>query len=275
MTAPYFDNGSVAIYHGDAREGLPCDPGAASCIVTSPPYNVGLSYDEHDDRMGWDEYRQLAADSCAAMAKAMHPRARSWVNVVPIVPAPIPAGDHSGRSLAKRVSLLALWDAALTASGLDIWDYIAWPSHREPGTAWGSWESPSAPNMRGGWETLIVACTDGWARETPPEWKGWRDHVGNWTPLTSNVWRVTPVLGNSGLRRDHPAPFPIEIASRCIRLSTWPGELVVDPFMGSGSTLVAASRLGRRAIGVELSEAYCEIAARRLEQGGFDFGGAA
>lgn len=273
---PYYDDGTVAIYHGDARAILPGLPGDPFCVTTSPPYNVGLDYDEHDDRMSWDEYRWLAADVCAAIAAKAPSGARVWVNVVPIVPeTPIPAGDHSGRSLAKRVSLLSLWETALTGAGLDIWDYVAWPSNREPGTSWGSWQSPAGPNMRGGWETLIVACADRWARETPANWRGWQDQVGNWTPLTSNVWRITPVLANNAVRQDHPAPYPVELAARCIRLSTWPGELVLDPFMGSGSTLIAARALGRRAVGIELSERYCEQAAIRLSQGALDFGGAA
>jgi DNA modification methylase len=84
------------------------------------------------------------------------------------------------------------------------------------------------------------------------------------------VWHITPA------RRDgHPAPFPVELAARCVRLSTWPGETVLDLFAGSGTTLVAARRLGRKAIGVEASERYCELAAGRLSQMSFDFGGAA
>ena len=73
----------------------------------------------------------------------------------------------------------------------------------------------------------------------------------------------------------HPAPFPVELARRCIRLSTWPGEVVLDPFAGTGTTLVAARQLGRRAIGIEASEAYCAQAVDRLAQGAFDFHGAA
>jgi site-specific DNA-methyltransferase (adenine-specific) len=69
--------------------------------------------------------------------------------------------------------------------------------------------------------------------------------------------------------------MPVEVARRCVRLSTWPGEVVFDPFAGSGTTLLAARQLGRRAIGVERSERYCELAVRRLAQTGLDFEGAA
>jgi site-specific DNA-methyltransferase (adenine-specific) len=69
--------------------------------------------------------------------------------------------------------------------------------------------------------------------------------------------------------------MPVEVARRCIRLSTWPGEAVFDPFAGAGTTLLAARQLGRRAIGVERSERYCELAVARLAQTSFDFEGAA
>jgi site-specific DNA-methyltransferase (adenine-specific) len=100
----------------------------------------------------------------------------------------------------------------------------------------------------------------------------WRDGLGDWPGLCSTVWHVTPATRTSG---GHPAPFPVELARRCIRLSTWPAEVVFDPFAGSGTTLVAARELGRRAIGVEASEAYCALAVDRLAQGAFDFHGAA
>src|SRR5579875_2638720 len=89
---------------------------------------------------------------------------------------------------------------------------------------------------------------------------------GDGLALVSNVWRVQPVAPNG-----HPAPFPVELASRAIRLSTWPGEVVLDPFMGTGSTLVAARSLGRRAVGIDTSERYCEMAAKRLAQGVLDW----
>lgn len=273
---PYYEDESVVLYHGDARAEWPVEPGSAACVVFSPPYNVGLDYDEHDDVMPWLDYEKLASAVCYESARALlEVGGRLWCNVTPVVPvAPIPAGDHSGRGVNPRVSLLRIWSNMIEAKGLGIWDYVAWPSPRGPGCAWGSWQSPAGPNMRGEWETVIAAHRGPWARETPQQFKGWKDgNEEGWMPLTSNVWKMNPVLNHS--RTNHPAPFPIELPRRCIRLSSWPGELVVDPFAGSGSTLLAARALGRRAVGIELSERYCEIAASRLSQTVMDFGGAA
>lgn len=258
---PFYSDGDVTIYHGDARN---LDlAGQVACTVTSPPYNAGISYDVHDDVMPWDRYREMADGVCAAIARStIDNGGRAWINVTPVVPeTPRPAGDHSGRGKARRVSLLGLWTDALLVAGLDICDYIAWPSPRGPGCAWGSWKSPSGPNLRGEWEAIILAHKGTFSRPTPPERKGWRDDAGEWIPLTINVWKMTP----ENKRGDHPAPFPIELPARCIRLSSWPGELVFDPFVGKGSTLIAAATLGRRAVGVDVSEAYCELAARRYE----------
>lgn len=155
---PYYSDDAVVIYHGDSRDVLPSlgAPGVTATVF-SPPYNVELGYDQHDDAMGWDAYRLLADEVCAAVASAQ-PHGRTWVNVTPIVPAEaIPAGDHSGRSSNPRRSLVALWTNALELNRHGVWDYIAWVTPgRGPGCSWGSWESPSGPNMRGEWETIIA-----------------------------------------------------------------------------------------------------------------------
>lgn len=264
---PYYDDGAgIVIYHGDVREFA--RDSEAACVVTSPPYNVGLAYNEHDDAMPWPDYVELAEQSSKVMARALIEGGRVWLNITPTVPTdPLPPGDHSGRCYKTRVNLVKLWDDALEGAGLAYWDTGCWPTMgRGPSTAWGSWQSPSAPNLRGEWEAIIVRYLGTWGRETPPEHKGWKDTLGGWTPLTSNVWKMQPAQRNG-----HPAPFPVELPMRAIRLSTWPGETVFDPFCGEGSTLVAAKALGRCAVGVELNEAYCELAARRLAQGVLDF----
>jgi site-specific DNA-methyltransferase (adenine-specific) len=260
---PYYDDGTCVVYHGDARD---VDlVGVAACAVTSPPYNVGIDYDVHDDTMAWNEYGDLARSSAAVIANALVESGRSWVNVAPVVQeTPGGAGrngPHSGRSSKSRHNMVRLWSDALERVDLSPADVIAWCSQRGSGTAWGSYEMPSAPNVRGDWEAVLWHYKGTFQRLPPAGCEGWRDKLGGWPQLVSNVWTIRPES-----RDEHPAPFPSELAMRCIRLSTWPGETVFDPFMGSGTTLRAAKDLGRRAIGVELSERYCEVAAKRLAQ---------
>jgi DNA modification methylase len=277
--AAYYADDAVTLYHGDARNGLAAfgiAPASVACAVWSPPYNAGIDYDGWCDAMAWPAYQHLARSTAELVAAALIDGGRAWCNVAPVVPAEVgDAGWHSGYTGKARVSLLALWQQALEGAGLALWDYVAWSSHREPGTAWGSWQTPSAPNLRGGWETIIAAYRTTWARPTPAEFAGWQDQIGGWARLTSNVWTINPVAANHHGRKNHPAPFPPELPARCIRLSTWPGETVLDPYAGTGTTLLAARQLGRRAIGIEQSERYCDLAAARLSQTALNFGGAA
>lgn len=268
---PYYEdsNSGITIYHGDARD-LPVED-VVQAIVTSPPYNVGINYDEHDDGLAWGVYWKFVVDCAAEMERVLALGGRTWVNVAPVVQeVPGGAGRNGrggpGRAVKQRQSLAARWAVALEDAGLQPADIVAWQSMRGSGTAWGSYQMPSAPNIRGDWEAVLVHFKDVWLREVPNGFAGWRDTIGNWPALVSNVWSIRPAR-----RSEHPAPFPEELAARAIRLSTWPDERVLDPFMGEGNTLVAAKNLGRKAIGIELSEHYCEIAAKRLAQEVLDF----
>jgi site-specific DNA-methyltransferase (adenine-specific) len=281
--SPFYDDGQITLYCADVRA-VPASElvESVACVVTSPPYNVGLDYDGDDrgDGLAWDDYWRLADAAAVVMARALIPGGRVWVNTAVSVPEhPFPTG-LSGK---RRVLLARGWADALEFGGnLVLVDQVSWPSVRAGGCAWGSWQSPAAPNLRGDHELITVACRDTWERQAPPGLDGWRDTMGGWEALCSTVWpvptvggRIPPgseVVGHGG---GHPAPMPIELARRCIRLSTWPGEIVLDPFAGSGTSLLAARQLGRRAIGIERSERYCELAVDRLAQGALDFRGAA
>jgi DNA modification methylase len=260
---PFYDDGQVRLFCGDMRA-VEVPAGSMAAVVTSPPYNVGVGYEATGDALAWPEYWALAADAAALMAGVLVGGGRAWVNTA--VSVPVAAGDTAKR----RVMLAHRWASLLEDAGLALVDQVAWCSPRGAGTAWGSWESPAAPNLRGDWESLLVASAGGWERTPPAGAEAWRDRAGGWAGLCSTVWNLAPA------RRDgHPTPFPVELARRAVRLSTWPGEVVFDPFAGSGTTLLAARQLGRRAVGVEASERYCELAARRLAQTALDFEGAA
>jgi site-specific DNA-methyltransferase (adenine-specific) len=268
VTVPFYEDGQVTLYCADVRD-VTLD-GVAAAVVTSPPYNVGLDYYGHADALPWPDNWSLAADTAALMHDALVPGGRAWVNTAVAVPAPSIVGSGSGGK--ARVMLAHRWASALEAAGLGLVDQVAWCSGRGAGTAWGSWASPAAPNLRGDYEAITVACRDGWERRAPSGMEPWRDAVGGWPALCSTVWNLSPAARTPG---GHPAPFPIELARRCVRLSTWPGEVVFDPFAGTGTTLLAARQLGRRAIGVEVCEAYCFEIVDRLAQLSFDFHGAA
>jgi DNA modification methylase len=256
-TSLLYDDGLISIQHGTATQ-LALPDSSVACVVTSPPYNVGLEYDKTDDLLTWAKYRKLAQGTCAEMFRVMMPGARIWINVVPFVPK-VPT-DRTTPKTKKRVHLAGIWEQALLDAGFEMWDTVTWISQRGNGTAWGSWESPANPNLRGDHEVILVGYKSHWYRNAPQGFSGWRDRIGGWPELCSNVWRIKPAQRTD----DHPAPFPAEIARRAIRLSTWPGELVVDPFCGTGASLVAAHELGRRAHGVDLSKKYCLLTANNF-----------
>jgi len=259
---PYYDDGTVTIYNADVRELEPGALGEVSAAVFSPPYNVGYDYgDGVVDTLSWQEYRELADATMAAIRSSLVSGGRVFANVCPVVASEVnPGRPHSGSTALSRTSLVEIWAGAGARAGLELRDMIAWISVRASGCAWGSWETPNGPNLRGNWETILVSFLDTWYRETPEAMSGWRDPGGRWEELCSNVWTISAEKRSEG---GHPAPYPVELASRCIRLGTWPKETVLDPFCGSGTTLRAAKDLGRRAVGVERSERFCEIAAKR------------
>lgn len=255
---------SALILRADAAA-LPLADESVQCEFTSPPYNVGVNYDGYDDVRPWADYWADVDRWTAEMYRVAAPGCRSWINVAPVVQEEPGGhgrnGPHSGRSLKTRQSLIAGWSTRMEAAGFQPADIVAWTSQRGSGTAWGSWQSPSAPNLRGDWEAVLVYFKGSWVRTPPPGYEGWKDKLGNWPALASNVWTLRPETRNG-----HPAPFPVELAARAIRLSTWPGESVLDAFCGGGSTLRAAKDLGRRGIGVEQSARYCVQASEKAGQ---------
>lgn len=265
-----YDDGTVAVEFGSAASvGLPDESVAA--VVTSPPYNAGIEYEGYDDSMSWTQYQSMAEDACAEMFRVVMPTGRVWLNVAPFVPER-PTSETTPAT-KRRIHLAGLWERALREAGFLLWDTVVWVSPRGAGTAWGSWQSPTSPNLRGDHEVILVAYKESWLRHPPEGFDGWRDKGGNWQDMCRNVWQVPPARrGSNGgeSARDgthHPVPFPMEIARRAIRLSTWPGEMVLDPFCGSGTTLAAAKELSRRGYGVDYSKKYCLITANRVRQG--------
>lgn len=224
------------------------------CVVGSPPYNVGIpNYPSgYQDFVPWDDYAIRATIWAESIADILCPGGRAWVNIQPTVPF-VP-GEPGG----DRVNLASMWMRALEAAGLRYRDTLVWVQDSfDGGCAWGSWCRPSAPNVRGAHELILLYYKDRWDRPAPDQWKGKqlpREQLGgDWAAdLTRNVWKINPANHSGARRKDLPAKYPLELPARAIRLSTWPGEWVLDPWAGHCTTGEAAARLGRRSIMVDL-----------------------
>ncbi len=125
-------------------------------------------------------------------------------------------------------------------------------------TAWGSWVSASAPYVIAPVEMIVVLYKRQWKKKQPGKSDISRDEFLEWT---NGVWSF---MGEFKKRVKHPGPFPLQLPRRCIKLFSYVGDTILDPFLGSGTTLVACLQTGRRGIGIDVDPKYCEIAKQRL-----------
>jgi site-specific DNA-methyltransferase (adenine-specific) len=231
-------------------------------VVTSPPYFAGKQYEEELERDGipssYLEYLEMLTDVFAECARKLEPGGRIAVNVANL-------GRKPYRSLSADVIRILEHDLGLLLRGELVWQKGEGASGS---CAWGSWRSPSNPVLRDLTERVIVASKGRFDRARTAKQRAAQGlpHVTTLLPedfltLTLDVWSIPP---ESARRVGHPAPFPVELPEQLIRLYTYADDLVLDPFMGSGSTLVAAARLGRRYVGYDLDPAYVDMARQRV-----------
>jgi DNA modification methylase len=218
--------------------------GCVSLMVTSPPYNVGKDYDAD---LSLEEYLGLLRRVLTETHRVLEPGGRAAVNVANLGRRPYLALNHHVAALFEEIGFLLrgeiVWQKAQGAAG---------------SCAWGSWRSARNPTLRDVHEYVVVASKGSFRRQRLGE-----DTISrqDFLEATVSVWSIAPA---SARRIGHPAPFPVELPRRLIELYTFRGDLVLDPFMGSGSTAVAAVESGRHFVGYETEPAYLEIARTRL-----------
>ncbi|MEZ5174827.1 MAG: site-specific DNA-methyltransferase [Acidimicrobiia bacterium] len=215
-------------------------------MVTSPPYNVGKDY---DDDLNIDEYLDLLRQVFTETWRVIEPGGRVAVNIANLGRKPyIPLNHHVA--------------SILTDIGFDLRGEIIWQKAKSAGgsCAWGSWMSAKNPTLRDVHEYIIVASKGSFARVRTGDDSIDKD---GFLEATISVWDILP---ESARRVGHPAPFPVELPSRLIELYTFVGDLVLDPFVGSGSTAVAAVETGRHYIGYDLQRDYLDLAAKRIRE---------
>ena len=267
---PYFDLAlDEAIVTADGREiSLPAN--SVALVVTSPPYFAGKAYEEALGRDGipgsYLEYLQMLRDVFARCVEVLEPGGRIAVNVANL-------GRKPYRSLSADVIGILQDDLGLLLRGEVIW---AKADGASGSCAWGSFRSAVNPVLRDVTERVIIASKGRFDRARAVEARkaeglpsqSWVSN-DEFMEATLDLWRIAP---ESARRVNHPAPFPVELPLRLIDLYTFEGDLVLDPFVGVGSTAVAAARRRRRFAGYDTDAAYVEIARSRvaaeLEAGG-------
>jgi DNA modification methylase len=247
---------------GDARSMTAVADNSVALVVTSPPYFAGKQYEEELERDGvpssYLEYLQMLTEVFAECVRTLEPGGRIAVNVANL-------GRKPYRSLSADVIRILEHDLGLLLRGELVWQKGEGASGS---CAWGSWRSPANPVLRDLTERVIVASKGRFDRARNAKQRsteGLPHHPTllpeDFLSLTLDVWSIPP---ESARRVGHPAPFPVELPEQLIRLYTYADDLVLDPFMGSGSTLVAAARLGRRYVGYDLDPDYVDIARTRV-----------
>jgi DNA modification methylase len=251
---------------GDARHMDAIRDNSVALVVTSPPYFAGKQYEEELEREGvpasYLEYLDMLRAVFAECARKLEPGGRIAVNVANL-------GRKPYRSLSADVIHILQDDLKLLLRGEVIWRKGEGAAGN---CAWGSFRNAANPVVRDITERVVIASKGRFDRaKGRPE----RERSGlpsestidadEFMAATLDVWDIPP---ESARRVSHPAPFPVELPERLIRLYTYTGDLVLDPFMGSGSTLVAAARLGRRIVGYDLDPTYVDIARLRVRDEG-------
>ena len=253
----------MELYHlikGDSTKRNLIQRSSIDLTVTSPPYNVGKKY-SGEQRKKQERGEQKKRGDCLSYSKYMaftkawlsncyywsKPTARLCVNV-----------SIDKNKLGKQPLCADITTVAMKLG----WKYhatILWnEGNISRRTAWGSWMSASAPHVIAPVEVIVVLYKEEWKKNYRGESDISAEEFKDWV---LGLWKFN---GESGKRIGHEAPFPRELPKRCIKLFSYVGDKVLDPFAGSGTTLIEAINNGRKAFGIELEERYLNLSKERI-----------
>lgn len=237
------------IITGNSAEVLKKFPdNSVDLIFTSPPYNFGLDYDNHEDGTDWNDYFDKLFSVFRECIRVLKYGGRIIVNVQPLFSDYIPI-HHIISNFFMTEKLI--WKGEI------VWDKHNWNCKY---TAWGSWKSPSSPYLKYTWEFLEIFCKGDLKKQG--ERKNIDITADEFKKLVIAKWDIAPERKMK--KYGHPAMFPENLASSAMKLFSFRGDIILDPFNGAGTTTAVAKKLGRKYVGVDVSEEYNKKAEKRL-----------
>lgn len=234
------------IIHGSSEKMSELPDNSLHLMITSPPYNVSKTYDED---LSLTEYLDLLKAVFQETYRVLVHGGRACINVANLGRKPyIPLSDYISQMMIEIGFLMR---------GEIIWQKGAGAG---VSMAWGSWQSASNPVLRDTHEYILVFSKGSFERKKEQrENTITKEQFMEWT---KSVWTMNP---ESAKKVGHPAPFPVELPFRLIQLYSFKDDVILDPFMGSGSTAIAAIKSNRHYVGYELDEEFIGLANSRLE----------
>ena len=233
------------IYHRDSRNMNELPDNSIHLMISSPPYNVGKEYDED---LSLEEYKDLIKKVMQETFRVLVSGGRACINIA-----------NLGRK--PYIPLHAYIIQIAEDCGFLMRGEIIWNKGASAGSscAWGSWRSPSNPVLRDIHEYILIFSKHTFKRSSLERNTIARD---NFLENTKSIWQFSAA---SARKYKHAAPFPVELPSRLIDLYSYKGDIVLDPFLGSGTTAEAAILKNRKYIGYELNKEYVALSEQRLK----------
>ncbi len=217
-------------------------------IFTSPPYNFGLDYEQTEDAFAWDSYFKLLFSIFDECIRVLKYGGRIIVNVQPLYSDYIPT-HHLISQYFMRKKLI--WKGEI------LWEKNHYNCKY---TAWGSWKSPSSPYLKYTWEYLEIFCKGSLKKSGDP--KNADIDADSFKEWVYGKWTIAPE--HKMKQFGHPAMFPEELANRVLKLFSFKGDVILDPFAGVGTTCLSARLNQRSYLGIDISPEYCQTAEDRL-----------
>lgn len=216
-------------------------------VLTSPPYNFDMDYDQHNDKSESADYLSTLVNIFDECIRTLKSGGRLIINIQP---------NYKEYTPTHHAITAAMIERGLIWRGEVVW----LKNNLKKLTAWGSWKSPSCPYLSYPFEFIEIFSKD------TLKHVGDRENIDiskdEFIEYVNGHWTIAPETRMK--KFNHPAMFPEELAKRCIKLFSYKNDVVLDPFNGAGTTTFVANMLDRKYIGIDISEAYCEIARQRI-----------